>query len=86
MRLIWPPESVTHMWDRHELTPAEVEEAFLDPLKVFFQPDPASDSGTSDRSIGFSPTAGLILTVITVRFEGRIYGATAWQSSPTQQR
>lgn len=74
------------MWDRHELTPTEAEEAFFDPLKVFFQPDPASSSGTSDRSIGFSPTAGLILTVITVRFEDRIYRATAWQSSLTQQK
>jgi uncharacterized DUF497 family protein len=63
------------------LTPAQANEALADPSAVTFNPDYNSKSGESVRTIGYSPSAGTILTVITVEENGIVYGANAWKSN-----
>jgi hypothetical protein len=49
---------------------------------VTFDPDYASDTGLSVRTIGWSDSAGFLITVITVRDENdHLWGAT--RSAPT---
>lgn len=62
------------------------DEAYLDPQAVVFDPDYASNSGLSVRTIGWSDRAGLIITVITVRDEDHhLWGATAFRANPTDE-
>jgi hypothetical protein len=51
-----------------------------------FSPDPAAKRGLSDRTIGWSSTAGFVITVITVREGDKLWGANAWRSNDTEQR
>jgi hypothetical protein len=46
-------------------------------------PDPSSKSGRSVRTIGYSPTAKSLLTIITVTEDGVTYGVNGWQSNET---
>lgn len=80
-------------WSRREdhiaergLTAAMANEALDDPDRVEFVPDPKSKTGDSDRTIGYSVTAGRLLVVITVGAEGKVYGATCWPANSTQRR
>lgn len=77
----WDPEAVSHMWERHSVTPSEAEEALSDPDAIYLMPDPASRSGRSDRCIGWSKSREQIVVVIIVRHEGRVYGANAWPAN-----
>ena len=43
------------------------KEAYLDDSAVTFDPDYASDTGISARTIGWSDSAGFLIAVITVR-------------------
>lgn len=81
MDLIWPPDAVKHMWDGHQLTPAQAEEALDDPYVLAYRPDPASKSGKSDRYIGMCASLG-VLVVIVVRHQGTQYGANGWCANP----
>lgn len=75
------------MWDRHKVTVAEANEAVGDIDAVWFDPDPASRSGTSVRVLGYSHSRKAILTVILVRRdEGGYYGANGWESNRSDQR
>lgn len=69
-----------------DIDPQWANEALTDPHRRLFDPDYASQSGQSLRTIGWSQTAGMLLTVITVRYAGRIYGANAWRAGRTDQR
>lgn len=52
-----------------------------------FDPDYASASGASVRTIGWSDRAGLIITVITVRDEdGHLWGAAAFRANVIDER
>jgi hypothetical protein len=52
-----------------------------------FDPDPASRSGVSVRTIGYSASLGGLVTVITVEEEDEtIFGINAWPSNPTDER
>ncbi|MFD2028834.1 hypothetical protein [Promicromonospora aerolata] len=68
------------------IEPEWANEAFADPAAVVFSPDPAAKMGLSDRTIGWSETAGLLITVITVREGDTLWGANAWKSNDVDQR
>ena len=71
------------MHERHGVEVGWANEALGDPDALRIDPDPSSKSGRSVRTIGYSPTAGFLLTIITVT-EGRIcYGVNGWRSNPT---
>lgn len=62
-------------------------EAYLDPCGVVFDPDYASRSGSSVRSIGWSDEAGFLIVVITVRdADGHLWGATAFRANGIDER
>jgi hypothetical protein len=63
------------------------DEAYLDESAVTFDPDYASDTGLSARTIGWSDSAGFLITAITVRDEDdHLWGATAFLASSTDER
>jgi uncharacterized DUF497 family protein len=68
------------------MTVAMANEALSDPARVELVPDPASTSGASDRTIGYSETAGRLLVVITVRDGDKVYGANCWPANSTHRR
>lgn len=63
-----------YMQRRHGVTVEQANEALADPEALVFDPDSASRSGRRARTIGYSPTAGRLLTVITMSEGGVIYG------------
>jgi uncharacterized DUF497 family protein len=67
--------------DRHGVEVAWANEALQDPGALRIVPDPASRSGRSIRTIGYSPSAGCLLTVITVTEGDVIYGVNSWKSN-----
>ncbi len=52
---------------RHGVSVEQADEALADPDAVMFDPDYASQSGRSARTIEWSPSAGRLLAVITPR-------------------
>jgi hypothetical protein len=63
------------------------DEAYLDESAVTFDPDYASATGLSARTIGWSDSAGFLMTVITVRDENdHLWGATAFRANSTDER
>jgi uncharacterized DUF497 family protein len=75
-----------YMLDKHGVTTTEANEAFADPNRAFLSPDPASTSGASDRTIGWSITAESVLVVITVLEEGHLWGVNGWKANATARR
>ena len=71
---------------RHEIETEWANEALADPDALRIEPDPASRSGRSVRTIGHSVRAGGLVTVITVEDAGVIYGVNAWRASETDTR
>jgi len=61
-------------------------EAYSDPMAIDFIPDYASRSGEGMRRIGWSDSAGFLISVITVRdSSGYLWGATAFRSNRYDQ-
>jgi uncharacterized DUF497 family protein len=75
-----------YMRERHGIEVQWVNEALAEPDAVQIAPDPASKSGRSVRTIGYSPTAGHLVTVITVTENEVTYGVNGWKSSDTDAR
>jgi len=73
--------SEAHVRERHGVEIAWITEALNDPEALLLNPDPASRSGRSVRTIGYSITARCLLTVITVEEDGMTYGVNGWKSS-----
>jgi uncharacterized DUF497 family protein len=71
---------------RHGVTAEDATQALNDPDALVFDPDYASLSGRSIRTIGWSPTAGLLLTVITLTDGSTTYGVNAWPANDTDAR
>lgn len=71
---------------KHQVTPQQADEALDDPSALIFDPDYNSQSGESVRTVGYSPTARAILSVITVEDGGTVYGASAWMSNSRDRR
>src|SRR5215471_6160691 len=67
-----------------DIDPAWADEAFTDDDALVDSPDPASKSGQTDRLVGYSPSARMVIVVIYLR-EGLI-GVNAWRANPTQTR
>jgi uncharacterized DUF497 family protein len=71
---------------RHGVRAQDAEEALADPDAVVFDPDYASQSGRSVRTIGWSPSVGQLLTVITLADGALTYGVNAWPSNDGDAR
>ena len=65
---------------------AWADEAFSDPERLHADPDPASNTGRSARTIGFAHSAGFVVGVITVRDAGVLWGANAWKANHVDSR
>ena len=61
-------------------------EALADPDALRIEPDPSSLSGRSIRTIGYSPTATDLPTVITVTEDHMTYGVNTWRDNDTDRR
>jgi uncharacterized DUF497 family protein len=76
-----------HMWDHHQVSVEQANEALADVDGVWFDPDPKSTSGQSARVIGYSHTAAVVLVVILVHREnGGWWGANGWRANSTDAR
>jgi uncharacterized DUF497 family protein len=75
-----------HMLEKHQVTVAEATEALRDPERVVIDPDYNSESGRAARIIGFSQTAGTVLTIIALEHEGVEYGVNGWRSNAKDRR
>lgn len=75
-----------YMRERHGIEADWAREALEDPDAVRIDPDPASRSGRSVRTIGYSPSAGGLLTVITLDDEGTTHGVNGWRSNDTDHK
>lgn len=80
MALIWADDRSEHL-ARHGVTISQAEEALADVDRVVIEPDYASKSAKGIRTVGFSRSFGDVLTVLTVPFEGDVYGATAFRAN-----
>jgi hypothetical protein len=65
-----------------DIEPAWADEAFDDDAALVDSPDPASKSGRTDRLVGYSLSARMVIVVIYMR-DGLI-GVNAWKANPTQ--
>jgi len=80
------------------VTPDEADEAVDDPERIVINPDYNRTSGRSTRDastvapasgrsiIGFSATAGDLLTVIVLVEDNATYGVNAWRSNARDRR
>jgi uncharacterized DUF497 family protein len=75
-----------YMQQRHGVSVAAAGEALADPDRLVFDPDYASQSGHSARTIGWSTSAGRLLTIITVEQDGVTYGVNGWPSNDIDTR
>ncbi len=83
--LWWPAAQADHIRTRSEryagavaIEPGWTSEAAVDPHRIVRDPDPVSRNGAV-RIIGFSSSAGFVLTVIVDPADGA--GITAWKTS-----
>lgn len=60
------------------------DEAFADDDALMDSPDPASRSGKTDRLVGYSRTARMVIVVVYLRDE--LIGVNAWKANETQAR
>lgn len=78
-----------HMWNTHEVSMPEANEALADVDAQLFDPDPKSTSRVSARVLGYSRTAEAVLVVILVRREDRLnawWRANGWRANSTDRR
>ena len=88
--LWWPAEQADYVRRRDQRYPGATSiepdwcgEAAKDPRRVVRNPDPKSRTGAI-RVIGYSPTAGFVVTVIVDPIDGA--GITAWKTSGADLR
>lgn len=74
------------MASRHGVSVEAADEALADPDRLVFDPDYASQSGHSVRTIGRSTSAGRLLTIITVDEDGVVYGVNGWPTNDIDTR
>jgi hypothetical protein len=63
-----------------DIDPSWTAEAVSDPQRLVDEPDPKSSHLNSVRTIGYSPTAQIVITVVALRDARGIHGATAWKT------
>ena len=61
-------------------------EAWSDDEALVADPDPKTRSGLGVRVIGYSPSAGFVITVTAVKDGEDLWGTSAWRSNKTEQR
>lgn len=69
------------MATRHSVTVEQANEALADPRALVFDPDYASQTGRSVRTIGWSTSADRLLTIITLSENGAVYGVNGWPAN-----
>lgn len=86
----WPAEQADYIRRRstrypgaHGIEPEWTLEAVADPHKIVRNPDPKSRVGAV-RVIGFSPSAGFVITIIVDPVDDA--GITAWKTSGADLR
>lgn len=67
-----------------DIDPGWANEAYTDSAAVIASPDPASKTGRTDRLLGYSPTARMVITVIYLRDE--LIGVNAWRANTSDTR
>lgn len=75
-----------YMATRHGVSAGQADEALADPDALVFDPDYASRSGRSVRTVGWSPSAGRLLTVVTIAEGGVVYGVNGWPANDGDTR
>lgn len=63
------------------VTPEQADEALNDANAVIFDPDYNTISGQQVRTVGYSPGARTVLSVITLVKDGLVWGVNAWKSN-----
>ncbi len=73
---------------RHGVSVEVAQEALSDENAVWFDPDPKSSSGLSQRVIGFSTTANELITVILMRRGSTqsFWGVNGWPANAKDRR
>jgi len=70
---------------KHGITPEQADEALNDANAVIFDPDYNTKSGRQVRTLGYSPSAQAVLSVITLD-QGDVVWGNAWQSNSRDRR
>lgn len=87
-RVEWDEAAAEHIRTRStrydgavDIDPAWTSEIVTDPDRLVDEPDPRSAHVNSVRIVGYSPTAGMVLTVVALRDRsGVLHGASAWRT------
>lgn len=92
MKVRWTQARAGHIATRSrrypDATDIEVgwaEEAVADTRAMISDPDPRSTTGAT-RIVGYSPTAGFVITVIALRLDEQLWGVSAWKTSGAERR
>jgi hypothetical protein len=93
MVITWTETAATHIRTRSrryagavDIQPEWTTEAVNDPEASWFEPDPKSECGLGIRIVGYSVSAGFVITVIAYRRAWRLRGATAYKASGSDLR
>lgn len=93
MLITWSDEAARHVRTRScrypnaaDIEPDWTQEVGDDPNMLWWEPDPKSDSGLGIRVVGYSVSAGFVLTVIVYRGVGQLHGVTAYKSNGSDLR
>lgn len=88
-RIEWTDEAAAHVRTRSERYPGAFDidpdwttEAINDPDRLVDEPDPNSAHANSVRTVGYSPGAHTVITVVALRRrDGVQQGASAWKAT-----
>ena len=71
---------------KHGVTPEQANEALDDANAIIFSPDYNTKTGDQIRTLGYSPSARDVLTVITLDRDTVVWGVNAWRSNSRDRR
>jgi len=85
----WDADSANHIATRSarydqavDIDPGWTSEVVNDPDRLVDEPDPRSAHANSVRTVGYSPTAQMVITVVALRGQdGVLHGASAWKTT-----
>lgn len=82
--LDWDDANIDHIGERHNIAPAEAEDALRDPRRI---PGTAYSTATEQRTavIGATTSGRILFVVITLR-RGRVRVVTARDARPREER
>jgi hypothetical protein len=88
-RIEWADEAASHIRARSAryadavgIEPEWTDEVVNDPNRLVDEPDPKSAHLNSVRTVGYSPTARMVITVAALRAaDGTLHGASAWKTT-----